>query len=119
MQQMLLINRNGACVINQQCKTKEHVAYTGGNITIVEWHPTIYINDLQPELLWRSRQLTLFTPDFKHYIDYDFNKYQWSMKATRNKRLTGNATAKDETILIPADFLSTVFKDQDANKDTP
>lgn len=86
---MLLINRSGAVVIYQQRKTTEHVAYTGGNITIAEWQAQIFIMDLQPELLWRSRQLSLFTPDFKYYVDYDFNKLQWSVEASRNKRETG------------------------------
>lgn len=116
---MLLINRSGACVIYKQYKTKEHVAYTGGNITIAEWQPQIFIMDLQPELLWRSRQLSLFTPDFKYYIDYDFNKFEWSVNASRNKRETGIVEAQSETIVIPSDFLSTVFKDESANKDTP
>ena len=80
---------------------------------MVEWRPVSFINDLQPELLWRTRQLYMFTPDFSHYLDYHYNRKQWIVKPSKRREDI------DEDEYIPEDFLNTVFKDQDRNKKSP
>lgn len=113
---MLLVDSSGKCIIYTLCQDNK-LQVSGSKIKIVEWRPITFINDLQSELLWRTRTLYLFTPDFTHYIDYNYNMKQWVVKPTRPGK--HRVSAKDEEVYIPEDFLTTVFKDQDRNKTSP
>lgn len=73
IKKMLLVDVSGKCII-YECQQDSKLQVPGSKINIVSWRPIIFINDLQTELLWRTRSLYLFTPDFSHYIDYNYNK---------------------------------------------
>jgi len=80
IRQMLLVDFAGKCIIYRLGPTQRHE--TTSKIKVVEWTPAIFINDMQSELLWRTRHLYLFTPDFSHYVSYHYSRMQWIVKPT-------------------------------------
>lgn len=58
----------------------------------------------------------MFTPDFSHFLNYNYNRKQWFIRPTDPSSQTA---PQDRDVYIPEDFMSTVFKDQERNKGSP
>jgi hypothetical protein len=104
---MLVIERTGKCLV-YRIQKKANTVKKHSKIKVVNWEPALFINDLQPELLWRTRYLYLFTPDFSHYLNYHYNSKQWVVKPT--SPVIGSTNPQDNEVYIPEDFLTIVFK---------